>query len=108
MRTKIAILLVAVIVLVGFFLGRASAKAGGIPQGQAQTQSQAPVNCTIQPIAGSFKGLSVDGHQLYLVFEDPAETIRIYNGNANKSAGSNGIVVKTAPCELVLKVARGT
>ena len=67
MRTRIVILLV-VVVVGGFLLGRASAKAGGRPQAQSER------GCTVPKAWGSFKGS--------LTFEDAAGTIRSLNADA--------------------------
>jgi len=64
MRTRIVILLV-VVVVGGFLLGRASAKAGGRPQAQSEQ------GCTVPKAWGSYKGV--------FTFEDAAGTIRALN-----------------------------
>jgi hypothetical protein len=65
MRMRIVILLVVVVVVGGFVLGRASAKAGGLPQ-------QHDVECTVPKVWGSYKG-AMPG---ILIFEDNAGTLR--------------------------------
>jgi hypothetical protein len=65
MRTRIVILLVLIVVVGGFLLGRATAKTGGLPQ-------QDEPGCTVPKAWGSCKGTT----QAILFFEDSAGTIR--------------------------------
>jgi hypothetical protein len=65
MRVLIA---TVIVVMVGFFLGRASA--------QRQPASGGP-NCVIPAAAGPLKGIDSEYH--HMTFEDSAGTVRVYN-----------------------------
>jgi len=68
MKTRVLIATVSVIVIGGFFLGRASAQRQPVPGGP---------NCVIPAAVGPLKGIDNEYHRL--AFEDSAGTVRIYN-----------------------------